>query len=88
MTDDISTSDLMQRVVAIEIKLELLNQKIDAFLEENKVIVKTLHGNGDSAGLKARVGALEKTERAFKWALGVIYGALVTLLVKLTSEKF
>ena len=89
MEDSNRTLDILERIVVVETKLTSMIQKVEQlighFAEQQKDHQVLLTGSWNEPGLIARVAALEESRKTVRWALGVIYVAIITAAVRVIS---
>lgn len=83
--------DVLTRIIALETKLastiEKLDSAIDTVVEKQDELNQLYQGSNITPSLLSRIISLEEFKRAVFWSVGVLYTALIGILVTLIARK-
>jgi hypothetical protein len=82
---------LLQRITVLETKLAALIQSLEVLVRSvdnrHREIMSIYEGDNVTPNLTARLITLERLASTLKWSLGVLYTAVVGLIVSFIKEK-
>lgn len=75
--DDQYIHGVLNRVIAVEIKLESALDRLDGLLDTVNERLRIYEGDANTPNLISRVIALEEFQTAIKWSIGIIYTSII-----------
>lgn len=81
----------LERIIQLEAKLTYTIQKLDTLIDDVKTKHETWNelyqGSDSTPSIPSRIISLESFVQTAKWTIGVLYTAVVAVIVKLLTEK-
>lgn len=83
--------DILERIIKLESKLAATAEKLDSLVDsiDHKYTTLSAKFDGDhnTPSIHSRVLQLESVIRSVKWGIGVLYGAVITMIIELILHK-
>jgi len=91
VTPDQTYIEILKRIILLEerlsITMEKLSNLIDTMDENYRSIVRKYEGDERTPSIPSRIISLEEFNRSLRWGLGVLYTAVVGVVVKLLIDE-
>lgn len=83
--------EFMERIIRLEERLTNTIGKLDNLIstvEKNYIALNRIHqGDGNVPSLVSRILTLEDFYKTVRWTVGLLYAAVITIIVKLIADK-
>ncbi len=81
------TMEILSRIIALETRLAAVVERIDSLVDLVESRHNLIAGDGKTPSILSRVIALENFNTTLRWSLGILYTALISLVVAYIKDK-
>lgn len=86
MSNEDKYLEILTRIINLESRLSYTVERLNGLITKVENRLAELDGDHETPSLMSRVLNLEKSEKTFRWVVGVLYTAVVTGFIKMIME--